>query len=71
MAKLIFTEHNDEELGKILEVHNKKGEWLGTIQYHKPWKCHVWTQEPDIAMSSVCLRQIDARCVELDGGVSK
>ncbi len=67
MVKLHF--EKGEDVSYV--VKNRIGEKLGLIYYHSPWKCHVWEQFPDIVISSQCLRQIDSKCVELDGGVSK
>lgn len=40
------------------DVSNKRGDILGFINYHAKWKCWVWEQEPDIIMSSDCLKQV-------------
>lgn len=42
----------------VYTVFNKKGGELGTIYFHKPWKCLVWQQEEDIMMSASCLEEV-------------
>lgn len=37
------------------EIRGRKGDFLGYVDYYKPWRQHVFSPAPNIVMSHDCL----------------
>lgn len=49
---------NFEKVGDDYSVTNKKGEFLGRLQFHKPWKKWIWNQDKGAIMAMDCLQEL-------------
>ena len=50
----------------LIEVRNKKGDYLGTIRYAPKWKKFAFNPDKDTYFDSICLIGISDKLREMD-----
>jgi len=54
MTRLKF----EHQLGDMYKITNKKGEYIGYLDFYKPWKCWVLKPMYNCIFSADCMQEI-------------
>jgi hypothetical protein len=60
-----FKHYSDSMKTKVFAVQDARGDELGTIRWHAPWRKYVFAPRAETLYDAKCMREIASSCEEL------